>query len=89
MGRNILDVMARDAAFAGLEPVVIDNLSNAAPGHGDMDVPSHVGSLESFGIIKITTGFAHGIVKMVQLVIYRFTHIAVSRRFKVNVFRFF
>lgn len=46
VGRNILDVMARDAAFAGLEPVVIDNLSNAAPGHGDMDVPSHVGSYE-------------------------------------------
>lgn len=47
VGRNILDVLSSSDDFAGLNPVVIDDLSNAAPGHDAMDIPAHVGGYES------------------------------------------
>ena len=40
VGRNILDAIGRDARFAHLAPVVIDDLSNAAPGHAALDLPA-------------------------------------------------
>ena len=49
VGRNILDVIASNPEFAGLEPAVIDNLSNAAPGHETLDVPSFAGGYEEKG----------------------------------------
>jgi UDP-glucose 4-epimerase len=51
VGRNILDNIARDDAFAGLSPVVIDNLSNAAPGHETLDLPSYQGGYEDQGAL--------------------------------------
>lgn len=56
VGRNILDVMARDAAFAGLAPAVIDDLSNAAPGHEGLDLPRHVGGYEGQGALDFLDG---------------------------------
>lgn len=56
VGRNILDVVTTDPAFSGLDPVVIDNLSNAAPGHEALDLPSHVGSYESTGALEFLDG---------------------------------
>lgn len=49
VGRNILDVISRNDAFAGLSPAVIDNLSNAAPGHEALDVPAYEGGYEDVG----------------------------------------
>lgn len=46
VGRNILDVLAQDDQFDGLEPTVIDNLTNAVPGHETLDLPSFVGGYE-------------------------------------------
>lgn len=46
VGRNILDALNNDAAFAGLSPVVVDNLSNAAPGYEALDVPFYQGSYQ-------------------------------------------
>lgn len=40
VGRNILETLARDEAYSGLEPAVIDDLSNAAEGHGALDLPA-------------------------------------------------
>ena len=51
VGRNILDNIARDDAFAGLSPVVIDNLSNAAPGYEVLDLPSYQGGYEDQGAL--------------------------------------
>ncbi|MEM6311262.1 MAG: NAD-dependent epimerase/dehydratase family protein [Pseudomonadota bacterium] len=39
IGRNILDLLSRETRFADLAPVVIDNMSNAAPGHASVRAP--------------------------------------------------
>lgn len=57
VGRNIIDAVAADAAFAGLTPVVVDNLSNAVPGHETLDLAAHAGDYDSPG----ATGFIKGI----------------------------
>lgn len=49
VGRNILNVIATNETFAGLSPAVIDNLSNAAPGHEALDVPAYEGGYEDTG----------------------------------------
>jgi len=46
VGRNILDLLARDPAFEALSPVVIDDLSNAAPGHAALDLPDFLGTYD-------------------------------------------
>ncbi len=46
VGRNILEVLDGSPEFAGLSPVVIDDLSNAAPGDADLDVPAYRGGYE-------------------------------------------
>ncbi|MCK0141035.1 NAD(P)-dependent oxidoreductase [Aliiroseovarius sp. F20344] len=51
VGRNILDVIAQDDQFDGLEPMVIDDLSNAVPGHEALDLPSFAGGYEDAGAI--------------------------------------
>lgn len=52
VGRNILDVIAQDDQFDGLEPVVIDDLSNAVPGHETLDLPSFAGGYEDAAAIE-------------------------------------
>ena len=52
VGRNILDVIAQDDQFDGLEPMVIDDLSNAVPGHEALDLPSFAGGYEDAGAIE-------------------------------------
>lgn len=52
VGRNILDVIAKDDQFDGLEPMVIDDLSNAVPGHEALDLPSFAGGYEDAGAIE-------------------------------------
>lgn len=49
VGRNILEVVQNDSEFASLTPAVIDNLSNAAPGHEALDVPAYCGGYEEPG----------------------------------------
>lgn len=46
VGRNILEIVENDPAFGGLSPVVIDNLTNPAPGHEEFNVPSYIGNYE-------------------------------------------
>lgn len=43
VGRNILDIVRETPDFADFTPVVIDDLSNAVPGHEALDVALHVG----------------------------------------------
>lgn len=47
VGRNVLEAIAEGPEFEGLAPVVIDNLSNAVPGHEALDVPAHAGGYET------------------------------------------
>lgn len=46
VGRNIIAAVQADTAFAALAPAVIDDLSNPAPGHDDLDLPVHIGSYQ-------------------------------------------
>lgn len=53
VGRNILDVLETEPErFGGLAPMVIDDLSNAAPGHETLDLPHFVGSYEEAGTTR-------------------------------------
>lgn len=52
VGRNILDVIEQDDQFDGLEPMVIDDLSNAVPGHETLDLPSFAGGYEDAGAVE-------------------------------------
>lgn len=56
VGRNILDVLSKTPEFAGLSPVVIDNMSNAAPGHESLDVSSFVGDYEGADAVSYING---------------------------------
>lgn len=47
VGRNILDVVMGDASFAAFTPVVIDDLSNACPGHEALEIGMHIGPYEA------------------------------------------
>lgn len=60
VGRNILEVVAGDDAFSGLSPAVIDNLSNAAPGHETLDLPAYQGSYEDAGAVEFVDGLGDG-----------------------------
>lgn len=57
VGRNILDNVQNDDQFAHLAPVVIDNLSNPAPGYETLDVPAHIGGYDT----PEATAFLEGI----------------------------
>ncbi len=56
VGRNILETIETQDAFRGLSPVVIDNLSNAAPGHEALDLPAYTGGYETQGAIDFLEG---------------------------------
>ena len=56
VGRNILDNVMNDDQFAHLSPVVIDNLTNPAPGHEELDVPAHIGGYDSQGALSFLEG---------------------------------
>lgn len=47
VGRNVLDALQQDGQFADLSARVIDDLSNAAPGHGMVDVGAHIGAYQT------------------------------------------
>lgn len=47
VGRNILDAHRANDAFGALAPMVIDDLSNACPGHEQLDIPHHIGPYQS------------------------------------------
>lgn len=47
VGRNIIDVVASNPDFTEFTPVVIDDLSNAVPGHGDLNVAMYVGPYQT------------------------------------------
>ena len=47
VGRNILDVQRTNETFAAFTPVVVDDLSNACPGHDQLDVAKHIGPYQS------------------------------------------
>ncbi len=51
VGRNILDTLGRSPDLAHLAPQVIDDLSNAAPGHEGLDLPAHIGSYDTDGAL--------------------------------------
>lgn len=56
VGRNILDVIGTQPEFAGLAPVVIDNMSNAAPGHEALDMPSFEANYEDADAVDFVNG---------------------------------
>ncbi len=60
VGRNILDCIAQDAGFAGLAPVVIDDMSNAAPGHEALDLPAYQGGYQDAGALAFLAGLEAG-----------------------------
>lgn len=47
VGRNILENVLERQEFAGLSPAVIDDLSNACPGHEKLGLPEHIGPYQS------------------------------------------
>lgn len=57
VGRNILENLATNPDFEGLSPVIVDNLSNPAPGHEGLDLPSYAGNYEDQGAIDFLDGF--------------------------------
>lgn len=56
VGRNIIEQVQTDPAFAGLAPVVIDNLTNPAPGHDALDVPAHIGGYQDAAALDFIKG---------------------------------
>ncbi|TDL81569.1 NAD(P)-dependent oxidoreductase [Palleronia sediminis] len=56
VGRNILEAIADDPSFEGLSPAVIDDLSNAAPGHETLDLPFFAGDYQSGGALEFADG---------------------------------
>ncbi|MBU2980665.1 NAD-dependent epimerase/dehydratase family protein [Lentibacter algarum] len=60
VGRNILDAMENDEAFSGLSPVIIDDLSNAAPGYEALQLPAHIGSYQEQAAIDFANAQGAG-----------------------------
>ena len=58
VGRNILEALAADPAFAGLAPAVIDDLSNACPGHEALDLPRFAGDYQTPGALDFLDGLS-------------------------------
>ncbi|MBT0957757.1 NAD(P)-dependent oxidoreductase [Alphaproteobacteria bacterium KMM 3653] len=56
VGRNIIEAVAQDPAFAGLTPVAVDDLTNAAPGHEGLEIAQHHGSYQSQGALDFLNG---------------------------------
>lgn len=47
VGRNILDVVRDTPDFGDFAPMVVDDLSNACPGHEDLDISCHIGPYQA------------------------------------------
>ncbi len=47
VGRNILEVLQEQNDFAAFTPVVVDDLSNACPGHEEIGTDRHIGHYQS------------------------------------------
>jgi UDP-glucose 4-epimerase len=47
VGRNILETVQGAPEFHGFQPVVVDDLSNACPGHENIAVPKYIGAYQS------------------------------------------
>ena len=47
VGRNIIEAQQGNAKFAAFTPVVVDDLSNACPGHDQLDIANHIGPYQS------------------------------------------
>ncbi len=56
VGRNILDNVMNDDQFAHLSPVIVDNLSNPAPGYEALDLPAHIGGYDTQGALDFLEG---------------------------------
>ena len=51
VGRNILDALAATPGFSAFTPLVIDDLSNAVPGHEGLNLRKHIGGYQTQGAI--------------------------------------
>lgn len=60
VGRNILDALAENPAFAGMTPFVVDDLSNACPGFERLSVPLHVGPYQDAAALAAIEAAAPG-----------------------------
>ena len=60
VGRNILDALSSNQEFSDLSPWVIDDLSNAAPGSGDLDVPVFTGQYQSASALSFLEKIGDG-----------------------------
>ncbi len=47
VGRNIIEQIQAAPEFNSLTPVIVDNLSNPAPGYEALDLPSHLGAYDT------------------------------------------
>ncbi len=56
VGRNIIEQVQTDPAFSGLAPVIVDNLTNPAPGYEDLDLPQHIGGYQDQAAIDFVNG---------------------------------
>lgn len=56
VGRNILEAVATEPDLAQLAPVVIDNLSNPAPGHDTLGLPAFIGNYDDAGAFDFLAG---------------------------------
>lgn len=56
VGRNIIDVVANKSCFSMLSPVVVDDLSNAAPGYKETGVPFHAGDYNDEAAVSFING---------------------------------
>ena len=56
VGRNIIEQVQTDPAFSGLAPVIVDNLTNPAPGYEDLDLPHHIGGYQEQAAIDFVSG---------------------------------
>lgn len=60
VGRNIIDVLQNEQGFEGLNPVIIDDMSNAAPGHETLDYPAHKGGYQEAGAVEFANAQGEG-----------------------------
>ncbi|XDA98115.1 NAD-dependent epimerase/dehydratase family protein [Sulfitobacter sp. LCG007] len=56
VGRNIIECVTSGSEFEALSPVVIDDLSNPAPGHETLGLPAHLGSYDDAGALDFLQG---------------------------------
>lgn len=60
VGRNILDIVREIPDFSDFSPLVVDDLSNAVPGHEELDVPCYIGPYQSDEVIAYLNAMPEG-----------------------------